>query len=203
MPLSVPLKIPKVTVILIVISLVLALWSQFGGDIEKLQPFFISWYIEPTLPEIQSGQIWRLLTPIFVHFGLLHLSFNMIMTWQLGQIIEWRYGPWKLAWMVVVIGIPSNLAEYLFSGPGFGGMSGVIYGLFGYFWIASKVNPQFGLQINPAAVRILLVWFVLCWFDFFGLLGEIKIANWAHSAGLLMGMALAFVDSRRTKKHLG
>lgn len=188
---------PWLTYSLIGLSVLLALWSQFGADFHKLQPFLISAYISPTLPEIFSGQIWRLVTPIFIHFGMIHLVFNMAMTFQLGQLLEWRFGWIKLGWMVLLTAVVSNLAEYAVSGPGFGGMSGVLFGLFGYVWLAGRINPRFGFQIHPTAAIMLGVWFVACWFNFFGLLGDIRIANFAHTAGLLTGLILAWIDSWR------
>lgn len=187
--------LPKVTAALIGISLLVALISRMGSNIEPLQPLFISWYVDQGLIEVRDGQLWRLITPIFIHFGLMHLVFNLTMTWQLGEIIERRFGwRWFLG-LVTMLAVVSNLAQFYTAGPGFGGLSGVLYGLFGYFWIGSKFNPHFGFQINPSAVKILLGWFVLCWFNFFGLLGNIQIANMAHTGGLLTGMVLGYLQS--------
>ena len=192
--------LPKITAALIGISLIVALISRLGADIESLQPLFISWYVDQGLLEVRQGQIWRLVTPIFIHFGLMHLIFNLMMTWQLGEIIERRLGAVYFLGLVLVLAVVSNLAEFFVSGPGFGGMSGVLYGLFGFFWIASRFNPTFGYRINPGAVKILLIWFFLCWFNFFGLLGEIKIANFAHTGGLLGGMLIAYLGALNSKR---
>lgn len=194
-------NLPKITSGLIVISLLVALISGIGSNLEVIQPLFISWYVDQGLLEIRNGQIWRLITPIFIHFGLMHLIFNLTMTWQLGEIIERRFGAVQFLGLILMLAIVSNLAQFFTSGPGFGGLSGVLYGLFGYFWIGSKFNPHFGYQINPAAVKILLGWFVLCWFNFFGLLGNIQIANMAHTGGLLTGMFIAFIGAMKTNRR--
>ncbi|MEE9447475.1 MAG: rhomboid family intramembrane serine protease [Arenicellales bacterium] len=188
--------LPKITLTLISISLIVALISRLGANVEALKPLFISWYIDNGLSEIRNGEIWRLITPIFLHFGAMHLIFNLTMTWQLGDLLERALGPFKFLALVLVLAISSNLAEYFYSGPGFGGLSGVLYGLFGYFWIASKFNPRFAYRINPGAVKMLLVWFVLCWFNFFGLLGGIQVANMAHTGGLVAGMLIAYLGAR-------
>lgn len=193
-------NLPKLTSGLILFSLYVALISGIGRDLEALRPYFMSWYLDSNLMEIRQGQFWRLITPIFIHFGLMHLAFNLTMTWQLGEILERRLGIAHYAVMVLILAISSNLAQYFYSGPSFGGLSGVLYGLFGYFWIASRYYPRFGYQINPRAVMILMLWFALGWFDFFGLLGNIKMANMAHTGGLVAGMALAYFDSIRTGK---
>lgn len=191
--------LPKVTTSLIVVSLYVAFISRLGQNIEALQPYFISWYVDQGLVEVRDGQVWRLITPIFIHFGLMHLAFNLTMTWQLGELIERRFGPIRFSGLVLVLALISNLAQFYTSGPAFGGLSGVLYGLFGYFWIASKLNPYFGYQINPGAVKMLLIWFILCWFNFFGLLGNINVANMAHTGGLVTGMLLAYLGALMSK----
>jgi len=193
--------LPKITAALIGMSLYVALISRLGSDIEPLRPYFISWYVNSGLQEIRNGEIWRLVTPIFIHFGAMHIIFNLMMTWQLGEVLERRLGMVRYGIIVLFLAISSNLAQYYYDGPGFGGLSGVLYGLFGYFWIASRYYPNFGYQINPGAVKILLVWFALGWVDFFGLLGNLKVANMAHTGGLVAGMLLAYLDSLRVGRH--
>jgi len=195
-------SLPKVTAGLLAISLYLAFISKLGQDMNVLQPYFISWYVERGLVEVMQGQVWRLVTPIFIHFGLMHLAFNLIMTWQLGELLERRFGALRFSGLVLVLAVSSNLAQYYYAGPAFGGLSGVLYGLFGYFWIASKLDPLFGYQINPGAVKMLLIWFVLGWVNFFGLLGSIQVANMAHTGGLVMGMLLAYLGSVKSKARL-
>ena len=196
-------SLPRITTALLLISLYVAFISRVGQNLDALQPFFVSWYVNGGLLEVKQGQIWRLVTPIFIHFGLIHLVFNSIMTWQLGEVIERWLGSLRFLALVLILAIVSNLAQFFTSGPLFGGLSGVLYGLFGYFWIASKVNPLFPYQINPAAVRLLLIWFALGWVDFFGLLGNVKMANMAHSGGLVVGVALAWLDARRAQARTG
>ncbi len=176
-------------------SVIVYALMTFGLDYVIVGPLLISEYIRPTLPEIQQGQLWRLVTPMFLHFSIFHIVFNMLWTWELGRIIEWQQGPWLLAALICGISTVSNLAQYLVSGPLFGGMSGVIYGLFGYTWIQSLINPRFRIRLNPVIIKLMLGWFVLCWSGllerFFGL----AVANTAHSAGLASGVVMALVAS--------
>lgn len=196
-------NLPRVTTGLLLFSLYVALVSRLGQNLDALQPYFISWYVNAGLVEIRQGQFWRLVTPIFIHFGLVHLAFNSIMTWQLGEVIERFFGSLRFLALVLILATVSNLAQYYASGPLFGGLSGVLYGLFGYFWIAGKYNPLFAYQINPSAIRLLLIWFALGWVDFFGLLGNIKMANMAHTGGLVTGVILAWLDAKRAQARTG
>ena len=186
---------PSCTLSMIGSSVIVYALMTFGLEHIIVGPLLISEYIRPTLPEIQQGQLWRLVTPMFLHFSIFHIVFNMLWTWELGRIIEWQQGSWLLAALIFGISIASNLAQYLVSGPLFGGMSGVIYGLFGYIWIQSLTNPRFRIRLNPVIIKLMLGWFVLCWSGllerFFGL----AVANTAHSAGLASGVVMALIAS--------
>ncbi len=179
-----------VSILLIAICVAVAAISNLGSSIPDLRLLLISDPRHSGFTDILGGQLWRLLTPVFIHFGVLHLLFNMIWVWDLGKLIEARKGiPFYLAFLLIV-GVASNLAQYLFNGsPYFGGMSGVLYGLLGYIWIQGRTNPAFGFMLTQNTVLIMGGWFLLCWT---GLLGP--IANWAHTAGFLVGMAWGFVD---------
>jgi GlpG protein len=144
------------------------------------------------LLEIRHGEVWRLITPIFIHFGLMHIFFNMLWLLDLGSMIEARQKTWVLAVLVLVIAAVSNLAQYVVGGPGFGGMSGVVYGLLGYVWIRGKFDPGSGLFVHPTNVTLMIIWFFIC---FTGQMGD--IANMAHAAGLVMGMAWGYLSSLR------
>lgn len=186
---------PPLTVGLIAVCIAVALLSKLGAAQDVLQYLYIADPHRDGLAAIGAGQVWRLLTPIFIHFGIMHLVFNMMWLWDLGGLIEGRRGLWFLAGFTLVVGIASNLAQYLMSGsPFFGGMSGVVYGLLGYTWMQGRYNPRFGYVLHQSTVIMMLAWFVLCWT---GLLGP--IANWAHSAGLLIGVAWGYLE--RNKSH--
>ena len=177
------------TVTLIVASVLASLPTMLNSQ-NVLAPLLIASPGSTGFADIQRGEVWRLVTPIFLHFGILHIVFNMMWLWDLGGSLERLKGPVFLGIFVAVTGIASNLAQYVIAGnPYFGGMSGVVYALLGYVWMQGRFNPAFGMGLHQSTVIMMLVWYVLCWT---GLLGP--IANWAHTAGLLMGAAWGFVD---------
>lgn len=181
---------PPLTVALVVTSALFSIVSGFGSSLNVLLPFFIATPGVELLAEVRAGEVWRLLTPIFIHLSVLHLVFNMMWLWDLGRLIEVRRGPWLFAGFVIAVGVASNLAQYLITGsPRFGGMSGVVYGLLGFVWMQGRFNPRAGYVMNKQVVVMMLVWYVLCWT---GVLGP--IANWAHTGGLLIGVVWGYLD---------
>src|SRR5207253_1391288 len=136
-----PYGFGPLTFAMIVASVAVFFLSKYGQDKERIMALFItdfstgSW--ETTLPEIRHGQIWRLFTPMFIHFSPLHILFNMLWLRDLGSMIEGRQSSLHLLILVLVIAGCSNVAQcYVnMSGPIFGGMSGVVYGLLGYVWM--------------------------------------------------------------------
>ncbi|NOX54217.1 MAG: rhomboid family intramembrane serine protease, partial [Planctomycetes bacterium] len=160
----------------------------------ELNGKMVRWH--PGLHDVQRGQVWRLVTPIFLHFGVVHLLFNTWMTYSLGSAVEFRRGSGRTALLVLAIAIPSNVGQYYVSGPLFGGLSGVVYGLFGYVWMKSRFDPTSGLYIssNELIVRSLssgwLGWFVLC------LMNVIPhVANAVHGIGLAVGIVIGFLPT--------
>ncbi|HUY35291.1 MAG TPA: rhomboid family intramembrane serine protease [Pirellulales bacterium] len=183
----------QVTLFLIAASVVVTVWSQFGErDAPATQYLSISSFqarhaqiASPGLSEIMAGQVWRLVTPIFLHLDGLHLLFNMWMLFDMGRILESRRGsPW-LASMVVAVAIPSNLAQYAWNGPAFGGMSGVLYGLFGYLWMKHRFDPTAGIGLNPRFIVLMVGFFFLCMTGTVG-----SVANMAHAVGMVSGIVI-------------
>ena len=145
----------------------------------------------PGLLEIRHGQIWRVVTPIFLHFGLMHLVFNLLWLVDLGGKIEARNGAGRLALMIGVMAALSNLSQYWWNGPAFGGMSGVVYGLFGYVWLRGKLDPRFGLILDPTTVVLMMIWFFACMTNLVG-----PVANVVHAVGLGVGLAWGYLSAR-------
>lgn len=173
---------------LVAVCVAIFLLSGFGTDRELLYYF---WFYPPLIVE---GELWRLISPVFIHFmiaGLpLHLLFNMMWLWDLGGAIEnhtsWRY----LAALVLITGVISNLLQYLLAGPAFGGMSGVVYGLLGFLWTRARFDPFFPVRLNQGVVNFMLIWLAL------GFVMFSWVANYAHLGGLLAGAGLGFVTAK-------
>lgn len=148
---------------------------------------------------LRSGQWWRLVTPIFLHFGVLHLFFNLSYLWNLGRQVEYLRGSLRYGVLVLMLAIGSNLAQLYWAGPGFGGISGVLFGVVGYVWMKGRTAPQHGLALSHDQFVRSLFFLVIC---SMGLMGP--IANAAHVAGFVMGMALGARGAwlRRLRRRL-
>ncbi|HHX81849.1 MAG TPA: rhomboid family intramembrane serine protease [Pseudomonadaceae bacterium] len=126
----------------------------------------------------------RMLSPILLHAGAMHLVFNMLWLWELGKRIEQRQGSLWMLLTLVVLALLSNTAQYLYGGGNnFGGMSGVVYGLFAYVWMWQLFNRAAGLWLPRALIGFfLLSLLIMTWLQLD------MIANEAHLGGFLAGM---------------
>jgi GlpG protein len=166
---------------------------------------FVWKFQSPGLEPILHGEIWRLVTPIFIHFGIWHLVFNMSCLYSLGGAIERQRGPIRYLLLILVLAVLSNLCQYFLGHadwdgsvphpvrlPTFGGMSGVVYGLFGYVWMKARFQPELGLGISPNTITVLMIWFFLCMTPWFQSLIGSGVANMAHASGLIAGMLIGY-----------
>ncbi len=157
---------------------------------------------------LYSGEYWRVFTPMFLHFGALHVVFNMLWFWEFGRRMEAVLGSMLMLSVVLTIGGLSNIAQAWYGGFGFfGGMSGVVYGLLGFCWCWDKVHSGYKFAIRPAIVGFMMLWLLLCLFGVVTALQFGSIANAAHVGGLLVGAFLGIVfgmliPSERSRKSM-
>lgn len=149
---------------------------------------------------LASGQWWRLITPIFMHFGLMHLIFNLMWVWVLGGRLEAVQGSRRTLLIIVVAGVLSNLAQFWFNPDTlFGGASGVIYAYLGYMWLWDRRHPERPLSVTPGLMLFMVGWMVFCMTDLADSLG-FHVANEAHLGGLLVGLLLALLPCKTYRR---
>ncbi|WP_166264511.1 rhomboid family intramembrane serine protease [Marinobacter caseinilyticus] len=137
------------------------------------------------------GQFWRLVSPDFLHFSWPHIIFNSVMLWFLGSQIEWFDGKARLAVLFVVASLASNGLQYVVSGPLFGGLSGVVYGVLGYCWLSQHRLARF--QFPPALIVFAVAWMLIGFTPLPEWLGLGRMANEAHLGGFVAGLLVATV----------
>ena len=201
-PIRFEVKDIPVTLVFIVLSVLGYLLVSFDGDgrwlrwltffeFERRLDFMNLQQPGHVVFSLPPGQYWRLITPIFLHFSLLHIVFNMLWFWDLGRRVERVQGSLVLLGITLLIGLGSNLAQAMFAQVGiFGGMSGVIYGLLGYCWAWSRLRRDTALAVPTPIMVMMLVWLVVCMVGFTELVGLGSVANAAHVGGLVMGLLL-------------
>lgn len=134
---------------------------------------------------LRSGQVWRFVTPVFLHFGVMHILFNLMWLRNLGSAIEYVRGSRRFLLLFLILAVVSNTVQFLWSGPAFGGMSGVVFGLIGYVWMKGRTQPWLGLGLQPDQIVYSILWLLLC---MGGVLGP--IANGAHLGGFITGILI-------------
>lgn len=160
-------------------------------DVAGTNSYFYPALFEPNSP-LLAGELWRLVTPAFLHFSLIHILFNSTSFYSVGSLLEKRYGsPWLL-WFFLVSAIGSNLVQYLMDGPRFGGLSGVVFAVFGFAWIRGKCDLSAGFRLHPKSVFMMIFWLLICTTGAAG-----PIANGAHFAGFLIGGAWGYLPRLR------
>jgi len=187
------------TMALVIVSVVVLFLQKLSlGPVVVSSLMFTTAHLDPErgwlsngLDPILAGEVWRLVTPIFLHFSIWHILFNVWAVTVEGTMIESCRGTLRLAMLVLVAAVLSNLGQHFYTvqtDPGrfhlFGGLSGVVYALFGYLWMKGQYEPEQGMILHPNTITTMLLWLVLC---MTGLLGP--IANAAHVVGLLVGVA--------------
>jgi GlpG protein len=161
-------------------------------------------YFKPLAESLQDGQVWRLFTPMLIHFGILHLAMNGLWYWELGRRIEVRQGRWQLLGLTLLFSGVSNVIQYLFSGPSlFGGLSGVLYGLLGHIWLFQWLAPTPAYRMPRGVLVMMLIWLLLCLSGLVSLLGFGDIANGAHVGGLLVGCCSGLLGGWLARRKLG
>ncbi len=179
--------IGPITTCLAIAALLVGMASDFGDPTTMtIQNLSIEpWDSATFLGKVQEGEVWRLLTPMLIHFGVLHLLFNLLWLWRLGRQIEHHHGTAVMLAVVVLGEIPGSMGQYLLSGPNFGGLSGVVYAVFGFVWMQARYNRRHHYALSEGDSILIMLWFVACATGAFG-----PIANVGHAGGLLAGLLL-------------
>ena len=144
-------------------------------------------------PATQDGQWWRLLSAVFLHFGVVHLLLNSWSLWDAGQLAERMYGHWRFVAIYLASGLCGNLLSLANHGNAAvsGGASGAIFGIYGavliFLWreratlSAQEFKWLFGGGLVFGMATIALGFIVQ------------GIDNSAHIGGLLTGVMFGIV----------
>lgn len=192
------------------ISALLILLSAIGALIVALDPQrnIVRWFsfqdmyqnsFLPLSESLNAGQIWRLVTPAFLHFGFLHVLFNSMWMWDLGRRLELLLGKRNYILFFIVTAAISNIAQYRWAADNlFGGMSGVVYALVGFIIVSHTLAPNKLTAVPRSVLGFMLFWLVLCMTGVIDYVAGGGVANAAHVGGLLAGAAFAAVTVKKS-----
>jgi GlpG protein len=192
--------------IIILIASLVTFLSGFGNLISIIEPFsFLKFEISDSYSRyinfstfentyLINNEWWRLFAPVFIHFSLIHLVFNCLWVYVLGQQIEKIDGKILFITLIIFSGICGNYAQFISTGPSlFGGLSGCVYGMFGYTMITEFQKSRIIYGLPPAIYIFMIAWLVLGFIGVLSLFGLGNIANFAHLGGLIAGVIMAMV----------
>ncbi|MES2655056.1 MAG: rhomboid family intramembrane serine protease [Bacteroidota bacterium] len=146
----------------------------------------------PDSIEIFNGSYWGLFTSNFLHTEWWHIAFNIYWFWLLGKKIEFENSRFFYAVLIFTSAWVSSVAQLSFGNSTGIGLSGIVYAFFGYIFIKSRTSETYKQFLDTRTINLFLSWLAI------GVLltrfKMISIGNAAHIAGLLWGMAMAYLS---------
>lgn len=149
---------------------------------------------------LEQGEYYRLLTSIFMHFGINHIMNNMLILFILGDNLERALGHVKYLFFYLFCGVGANIVSMLVNMGEYrnvvsAGASGAIFGVIGGLLYAVIVNRG---RLEDLSTRQLVV-VILCSL-YFGLTST-GVDNAAHISGLVIGIIMGVIMYRKPKKR--
>lgn len=184
---------PVVTPVLVALNVAVFAWTvATSGSVSRnaLSPLFAEWALVPGA--VADGEWWRLITGGFLHFGPIHLLFNMWALWVIGRDVEPALGRGRFLALYLVSLLGSSTAVMLLTAPGanVAGASGAVFGLMGAMAVLlRRLRIPLGQVGGVIAVNLAITF----------LLPGISVAG--HIGGLITGAvataALVYAPAQR------
>jgi membrane associated rhomboid family serine protease len=154
----------------------------FSFDPEMLVRFGsgLSWRAELNDGTITGSEWWRIVTPIFLHGGILHFGMNSYMLLQLGRMVEDRFGTERFWVIYLGCGLAGSLLTQSVQYVNTVGASGAIFGLMGFLLI---YNWRFGGIFGDVKNLLFRLAFFMIILSFM-----FNLDHWNHGGGVAMGM---------------
>ncbi len=190
---------PRATALCLALAAILyvcahVLWRPDPGGVRPdwLEALYPSW-------DIWLGAVWKFLSAMFLHVGLLHLLMNASALYYWGRAIEQTWGTPTLLALLLGTGMAAGAVEWIASGSGVG-LSGGLLGLAGFLIARRKDHPTARVVMPDSTMRFVFIWVVGCIVA--TELGIFAIANWAHGAGLATGFLIGLASKHPKRKRL-
>jgi membrane associated rhomboid family serine protease len=207
-------RFPIVTITLIVVNVLVFLYELMLGD-TGLEAFFNQWAVVPA-EILQGGDLYTLITSMFLHGGWLHLIGNMLFLWVFGDNIEAVLGPILYSLFYLAGGIGASLA-HVWVNPtstipslGASGAIAAVLGAYILMFPHSSVRlamlTPFGFYITRTSALIFLgIWALMQIFSGIASLGPATaqtsgVAFWAHIGGFVVGLVTGLLLRGRARQ---
>lgn len=180
--------------VLIAVNILYFFWLEFNGSTENAA-FMVEHGAMYVPLVVREGEYYRLLTAVFMHFGISHLVNNMVILFVLGDNLERALGKVKYLVFYLICGVGANVFSMVVSIREYelavsAGASGAIFGVIGGLLYVVIRNRG---RLEDLSTRQLAL-FVACSL-YFGFTST-GIDNAAHVGGLVLGFLLAAIFYR-------
>lgn len=194
-------NIPYVNYMLITLNALYFLFLELVGSSQDLECMIrYGALVKPLV--LGKGEFWRLLTAMFMHFGIEHIANNMLILFVLGDNLERALGKVKYLLFYLTCGIGANVVSLFVGRTGEGlavsaGASGAIFGVIGGLLYAVTINRG---RLEDLSTRQLVV--MIAFSLYFGFTSA-GVNNAAHVAGLVIGIVMAVILYRKPRQKTG
>lgn len=194
-------NIPYVNYMLITLNALYFLFLELVGSSQDLECMIrYGALVKPLV--LGKGEFWRLLTAMFMHFGIEHIANNMLILFVLGDNLERALGKVKYLFFYLTCGIGANVVSLFVGRTGEGlavsaGASGAIFGVIGGLLYAVTINRG---RLEDLSTRQLVV--MIAFSLYFGFTSA-GVNNAAHVAGLVIGIVMAVILYRKPRQKTG
>lgn len=140
-------------------------------------------------PSIRTGQLWRLITPLFLHGSILHIGFNMYALFSFGRGMESRFGWVRFLALYFLSGFAGNVFSFVLTPEPSLGASTAVFGLLAAEGIFLFQNRALLHDQARSAISSLVYMAALNLLIGFSVNG---VDNWGHIGGMLGGFLFAW-----------
>jgi membrane associated rhomboid family serine protease len=145
---------------------------------------------------VATGEWWRLISSMFMHFGLLHIAFNGFFLTRIGPLLEFELGTERFLAVFLVSGLGGSAAAGIVYGPVqlCGGASGGLFGMMGALLaVYSREERSYGMALRDPRVKGILSLVLVN-----VVIGALipMISQTAHLGGLFSGFLLTWTIFR-------
>lgn len=145
---------------------------------------------------IRAGQVWRLITPVFLHGSILHIGFNMYALVSFGRGLEARFGHGRFLLLYFLSAFAGNVFSFLLTPNPSLGASTAVFGLLAAEGVFLLQNRKIlGSRVNRSLMSLLYMAAINLFLGF----TTTGVDNFGHIGGLLGGLAFTWFGGPRWK----